>query len=74
MDGIYIYIYIGEIDQAGQTILLLKHKKKSACKCQEEQTSSKLKQEKKVSLFGLVHVLNHCLADVYKRKKKTVAN
>ena len=70
---IYIFIYFGETDQAGQTILLLINQKQSAYRCQEKQTPSKLKQEKKVLLFGLVHVPNHCLVDVYEREK-TVAN
>jgi len=64
-----IYIYFGETDQAGQTILLLTNQKQSAYRCQEKQTPSKLKQEKKILLFGLVHVPNHCLTDVYEREK-----
>lgn len=54
--------------------LLLEDKIQNSYEDLKEWISSKLKQEKKVSLVVLEHVLIHCLAGVCERKRMQSTN
>ena len=67
----FFFFYKQACQNRPKIILLLGDQIQKSYEYSKERSSSKLKQEKKISLIVLEHVLIHCLADMCERKKST---